>query len=64
MVDLSVDFGKGLKFKNQYDKLGMDVRKHPGLYRLFNDEAFKQSVIKTTQENYRITYQQVMANHK
>ncbi|HMT77175.1 MAG TPA: hypothetical protein PKA44_05645 [Saprospiraceae bacterium] len=50
--------------KNQYDKLGMDVRKHPGLYRLFNDETFKQSVIKTTQENYRITYQQVMANHK
>ncbi|MCO6459901.1 MAG: hypothetical protein J5I59_00735 [Saprospiraceae bacterium] len=50
--------------KYQYDALGLDVKKHPGLYRLFTDEAFRQEMIKKTQANYKITYQKVMSDHR
>jgi len=50
--------------RNQYEKKGIDVKKHPGLYKLFNDAAFREQVIKRTQDDYKVTYQQVMAARK
>lgn len=50
--------------QNQYAANGVDITKHAGLNKLFNDVTFRANVIKKTQDNYKITYQSVMTSKK
>ena len=43
-----------------YRDRGIDVDNHYGLQKLFNDEAFRKEIIKKVDENYKITYQNMM----
>jgi cytoskeletal protein CcmA (bactofilin family) len=50
--------------QNTYAQQGMDVKKHPGLNKLFTDAAFKAQVIKKAQETYRKSYQEILATSR
>ena len=46
--------------EKQYTANGLDLKKHAGLNKLFNDGAFREEIFKKTQANYKATYQNVM----
>jgi glutathione peroxidase-family protein len=39
---------------------GLILKDHPGLNRLFTDAAYQAEIIKKTQENYKISYQNIL----
>jgi hypothetical protein len=42
--------------QDMYKKQGIDIKAHKGLDRLFNDAAFRASVIKKAQDTYKMAY--------
>ena len=53
-----------LYLQNSYKNQKINVKNHPGLYRLFTDATFKAEVIKKSQEKYRISYQSILESVK
>ena len=49
-----------LLLEETYRERGIDVNNHYGLQKLFNDESYRKKIIKQVDENYKITYQNIM----
>ncbi len=49
-----------LLLEDTYRTKGIDVENHPGLSKLFHDQAFRQEIIQKVQENYLTTRASIM----
>ncbi len=50
--------------QTQYAARGVDIKKHVGLNKLFNDPTYRAEILKKTQDNYKVSYESIMAPGK
>lgn len=50
--------------ENEYRTNGINIEEHPGLNRLFNDDAYQAEIIKKTQETYKTSRQNLLNSTK